>query len=471
MCVFKTKDTKHQKVMKRIVEESTQNVNSNAGIFLAKQILDGIGSFGRFDSVQPSAKSAYCQTYSNSSVAKAAVALMTLGKTSFCDIAAHQKDDLFADAIGGAVPSEATFRQRLEYLGGLSGARDWIDEANVELLSRVDDFGCVNAMGGQFLPLDIDVSILVNDGCRKQNVGFTYQRIDGFAPVFATVGRFGYQLANELRPGSQHSQKDFPGFLRRCVDIAHRFYKGRILVRLDSAHDADETLATCYALDDEISRAVEGCGLDFIVKRNARREDERMWIEQANGEHGAPAYSYTDEKNGRVDVFRGAVSHLRTESTADRPVFCVWEVKRMQRDDELFPRYSTATWWTSLPDGADAVIRLYHDHATCEQFHSELKTDMDVERLPSGDFKTNSLILSLSALAFNVLRRIGQTALEAGQGERENRPGRIRLRTVILNLMYVAAIDGSHAGRRYLRLGQNCHQARTFQEVFRRLSA
>ena len=235
--------------MKRIVEESSQNVNSNAGIFLAKQILDRIPSFAKFDSCQPSLKSIACQTYSNSCVAKAEVALMTLGKTSFCDIAAHQRDDLFADAVGGAIPSEPTFRQRLEYLATLPDARKWTEDANVELLSRVEDFGLVKTAAGECLPVDIDVSVLVNDGCRKENVGFTYHRIDGFAPIFATVGRLGYQLANELRPGNQHSQKGFPGFLRRCVGLARRFHGGRLLVRVDSGHDADETLATdCAAL-------------------------------------------------------------------------------------------------------------------------------------------------------------------------------------------------------------------------------
>lgn len=114
-------------------------------------------------------------------------------------------------------------------------------------------------------------------------------------------------------------------------------------MRIDSAHDADDTLATGFALDDEMRASLEGGALDFIVKRNARHEDERMWIEQANGECGEPAYSYNDADNGRVDVFRGVVSHLRTRSTADRPLFCVWEVKRMKRGDELFARYSTAT--------------------------------------------------------------------------------------------------------------------------------
>lgn len=457
--------------MKRIVEKSTQNVNSNAGIFLAKQILDRLPALAKFDSDEASLRSIANRIYSNSSIAKAEVALMTLGKTSFCDIVAHQKDSLFADAAGGAIPSEATFRQRLEYLSTLSGVTNWIDEANVELLSMVEDFGLVKTQFAEYLPIDIDVSVLVNDNCKKENVAFTYHRINGFAPIFATIGRHGYQLANELRPGNQHSQKEFPEFLRRCVRLVRRFYDKKLLVRIDSAHDADDTLATGFALDDEMRASLESSGLDFIVKRNARHKDERMWIEQAHGECGEPAYAYNDENNGRVEVFRGVVSHLHTKSTNGRALFCVWEVKRMKRDDELFPRYSTATWWTNLPEDANTVIQLYHDHATCEQFHSELKTDMDVERLPSADYKTNTLILSLSTLAFNILRRIGQTARQVEVENGEKIPERIRLRTVILNLMYIAAIDGSHAGRKYLRLGQNCHRYETFEAVFRRLSA
>ena len=48
------------------------------------------------------------------------------------------------------------------------------------------------------------------------------------------------------------------------------------------------------------------------------------------------------------------------------------------------------------------------DLGECEQFHSEIKTDMDVERLPSGKFETNELVLELTVLAYNILRLIGQ---------------------------------------------------------------
>ena len=116
-----------------ILQKSTQNVNSNAGVFLAKQLLDRMGGFSRFDGWQKAARSVPCQRYSNSSLVKAQVALMALGKTTFSDIAAHQRDDLFADAICGEVPSEPTFRQRLGVIAAIPGVRDIVDDLNLDL--------------------------------------------------------------------------------------------------------------------------------------------------------------------------------------------------------------------------------------------------------------------------------------------------------------------------------------------------
>ena len=67
---------------------------------------------------------------------------------------------------------------------------------------------------------------------------------------------------------------------------------------------------------------------------------------------------------------------------------------------------------TSLELSDEEVIELYHNHAVCEQYHSEIKTDMDLERLPSGKFDTNALILKLGMLAYNILRIIGTEAMK-----------------------------------------------------------
>ena len=80
----------------------------------------------------------------------------------------------------------------------------------------------------------------------------------------------------------------------------------------------------------------------------------------------------------------------------------------------LIPYIEVDTWWTSLDNSQEDIIRLYCEHATCEQFHSELKSDMGLERFPSGKFDTNAAIMKLEALAYNILRIIGQTALDDG---------------------------------------------------------
>jgi hypothetical protein len=74
----------------------------------------------------------------------------------------------------------------------------------------------------------------------------------------------------------------------------------------------------------------------------------------------------------------------------------------------LVPEVEVDTYWTSLEDDPYQVILLYHDHGTCEQFHSEIKSDMDLERLPSEHFSTNSDIMTLALTAYNLLRLCGQ---------------------------------------------------------------
>lgn len=60
------------------------------------------------------------------------------------------------------------------------------------------------------------------------------------------------------------------------------------------------------------------------------------------------------------------------------------------------------TWWTNLDKSDYEIIKLYHAHGECEQYHSDVKNDMDVERLPSGKFETNALVLELTIIAYNI---------------------------------------------------------------------
>jgi hypothetical protein len=132
----------------------------------------------------------------------------------------------------------------------------------------------------------------------------------------------------------------------------------------------------------------------------------------------------------------------------------------------LFPEIEVETYWTNLYEDAEDVISLYHDHGTSEQFHSELKTDMDVERLPSRDFKVNELVLQLAMIAFNTLRFIGQTALkQTNLLPIKTSTKRKRLRKVISDLIYIACTV--NRSRQYcIKIGEKNPWGEVFKEIY-----
>ena len=125
---------------------------------------------------------------------------------------------------------------------------------------------------------------------------------------------------------------------------------------------------------------------------------------------------------------------------------------------------------TSLDDDADIIINLYHDHATSEQFHSEIKTDIGLERLPSGRFDTNCRVMSLALLAFNLLRIIGQESLDFKGTPIANRHRikRRRLRSVIQDLIYLAARLIRHARQWTLGFSHECPLYETFAHLYQK---
>ena len=122
--------------------------------------------------------------------------------------------------------------------------------------------------------------------------------------------------------------------------------------------------------------------------------------------------------------------------------------------------------WESADGVTNAeVLQAYRDHATCEQFHSEIKSDMDLERLPSGSLKTNKLVWGLGMMAYNILRIIGQASIREDDAPLKRPVKRRRIRTVIQNLIYIAVRVVHHGRQAYLNLGRSNAWRHTFKRV------
>ena len=280
--------------------------------------------------------------------------------------------------------------------------------------------------GKYYLPVDIDTTTMDNSRTKKEGVSRTYQGFDGYHPILAYVGKEGYILDCELRPGSQHCQRGAIAFIKGLVEQLSRIKaKGRILFRIDSGNDSVETLKTILSTGKE-----HYC----IIKRNKRTENTEQWLKKAK------RYGKQTEPRKGKKVWVGTIeTHHIKKDKIHEDVKIVFEVIERKIDDLgnrfLIPEVEVNSWWTNLNCSAEKVIELYHDHATSEQFHSELKHDMDVERLPSGKFAVNRIVFAVAMNAYNTLKLLGQECIKR---KSRNKFKRKRLGKVIRDLICVA---------------------------------
>lgn len=384
------------------------------------------------------------------------IGMLCMGKPYF--EAVHEMDDdkeFYKAALGitRSIPSEETLRQRMDDIG--NSLRETILNENIDLLlaNKIQP----GTLSNGFVPVDIDVTPMDNSKSGKEGVSRTYKGYDGYAPMMAYIGTEGYAVNFELREGKQHCQKGTVEFLQETIRLCKRLTDKPLLIRLDSGNDSIDNVAVLIE---------EGCF--FIIKRNLRRESKDGWFDMAKQycknvttpREGKKVYIGSDWKTVSSKQFSREFTLRAGYEITERTVDKTGQIL-------LIPEVDVETWWTNLGETDQEVIDLYHAHGECEQFHSEIKTDMDLERLPSGKFDTNVLILELGIIAYNILRMIGQGTI-GGRTPRQKRDvKRRRIRTVISNLIMMASHVTAHARQLIMRLGKSNVWRYVFTDICR----
>lgn len=430
------------------------NLTAHAGLSLVGQYLK---RFAQIDQViDPRFPISGKGGINSSSLIKAYVGLMCTGKSDFDAIESLRQDAFFKSALGLAtVPSSPTLRQRMDAMAESGDVALFaLDEANERLLHRAKPV--LTPLSTGHLALDFDVFTLDNSGTAKECVGRTYMGFDGYAPIAGYLAEEGFCLGLELRPGTQHSASETPDFLTRLLPRARAVSNLPLLVRADSGFDG---AAIFVAMD-----AARASGpLDWLVKWNPRGFDvnalhqrlatdpARMWCHPREGKRETFVEETIMREHGGVSVAMRRVVHV-IERTIDKKGQVL-----------LMPDIEIEGWLTSLALPVAQVVKLYQGHGTHEQFHSEFKTDLDLERLPSGKFATNDLVLSLAVLAYNILRAIGQATLISPDSPVRHAAKRRRIRTVMQEIIGIAARVIQHARRLTLGLAEHCAAFAVFE--------
>ena len=211
---------------------------------------------------------------------------------------------------------------------------------------------------------------------------------------------------------------------------------------LDGGHDAAENR----------ERLAGEEGVDYLIKWNPRSESPQAWGERATREA-----CWVERREGKREALFDELCHWRSgghDYSARRVVRVVERTIDRHGQALLLPDLDLDGWWTTLEATAvpaAELIALYARRGTSEQFHSEFKTDLDLERLPSGKFKTNELVLALGGLAYNLLRYIGQDTLIGPDAPPRKAAKRRRLRTVLEEMIYKAVRMIRHGRKLRLR--------------------
>jgi len=446
-------------MVKFLIEETDEKIFDQSGLPLIDQLLNQTQLDARLNAIPVKGIKGPCLA-SQSDVARSYVGLLCQGKSDFEDIEDFRDRPEFSLSLNiGHVPSSSRLRQRLELAAQTKKWETVIKEESAALIRQHSHLLTpilLDNGDGQgyraYMPIDIDVSPYDNSDTKKEGIGWTYKGFDGYAPMFAYMGQEGFLLNTELRSGETHCQKGTPEFIQETIRLAKKITDLPLLIRLDSGNDSVDNV-NLYPTDGSVS---------FIVKRNPRKEKAEDWLSFAK-EHGTAEHV----RKGKI-IYRG--SYWVKPNKYKENVRLVYEVTERTIDADgqlrLIPDISFDTYYTWLPDEVDQIIDLYHDHGTMEQYHSEFKTELDIERMPSGDFETNSLIQLFGLLAYNLLRIIGQESLEADDAPLRKRVHRRRIRTVIQNMITFATKFVFHAKRWRLKVNRHHPWLQTFRRLY-----
>lgn len=438
----------------KIEQSQTETYTSHAGMLLVGQCVN---SYAEVEEI--SAPFGPGGEVSNADIIRTFVGLLAQGKSDFEAAENVRNNKPFKLSLSiTRVLSASRLRQRMD-----ENARFLIEKivapCNIAFLKNAKVQ--VTPIYTGHVVIDADATPYDNSGTKKEHVSWTYKGFDGYNPMKVYMGEEGWCIAAELRPGSWNGQNEFLYVLERSFEAARAVTALPLLYRLDSQHDALVNLVWMHDNDN-----------DCIIKWNKRRESTHKWLKYAKdlghwcrwteprpGKRVGTFTVYEERKhNGKIYTFRRVMQV--TERTID---------KKGQR--LLIADVEVEGWWTTLELADEAIIALYGEHGTSEQYHSEFKTDLDLERLPSGYFNTNDLVLNIAMLTYNILKHIGLCGLMGKKAPVRHPAKRRRVKTVMQELINVAARLIKRSRQIWFRFSEDCASYPAFETVYERFSS
>jgi hypothetical protein len=250
------------------------------------------------------------------------------------------------------------------------------------------------------LTLDFDGSVL-GTGRRAEGtaVGFNKKKKGqrGYYPLICTVAQTGQVFDLLHRPGNVHDSRGAKEFIIACIEQVRTVLpRVRIEVRLDSAFFSDEIVRTLHKLGVEFSISVP---FERFIGLKQRIEKRNRW-HRVNAEvsHFEDHWKPKSWPRRYRFVFLRTVHRRRSKQPVQLDLF--------EPVDTEF-RYTVVV--TNKTINAAAVARFHHGRGTQEGVFAELKSQGQLDYIPTRTLAGNQIYLLAAVLAYNLNRELQMT--------------------------------------------------------------
>jgi Transposase DDE domain group 1 len=319
---------------------------------------------------------------------------LLLGYRQLRDARYYRSDPMVRRLLGlRRLPDVATVSRCLAEAGSASVER-------VRRLGRELVLQRLVGLGLRRITLDFDGSVIgTGRWAEGTAVGFNRQKKGqrSYYPLFCTLAQSGQVFDLLHRPGNVHDSRGAKDFLIACIEqIRAALPEVVVEARLDGAFFSDEIVRTLDELGVEFSVSVP---FERFVQLKQRIERRRHW-RRINADL---AY-FEDRWKPRSWPRRYRFVFLRTRHRrrSKEPV----QLDLFVPVDSDF-RYTAVV--TNKTVAASSVVRFHHGRGAQEGVFAELKSQGQLDYVPTRTLAGNQLYLLATILAYNLNRELQMT--------------------------------------------------------------
>lgn len=363
------------------VTRSKERISNRIGVPLVEEIIERMGLREKVDEL-------FGKPGSNRGI-KASDYVMTLvymfidGALHLEDVRHLLEDEAFQEFLKGMkLPTGDAIGDWLRRYGGkLSESK--ILKVNKQLLYGLPKEGEI---------LDIDATIIKSE---KGDSKKTYKGNYGYHPLLGIISENSIVVGSDFREGNASPQSGLVEFIESCRKNYPQPIK---IVRSDSAGWQKGLVDYCNQ---------EGIGFTVTT-------------DQTEGILAAVKTIPEDQWEREIDE-DGIKENYETASTyysfgaKKRTVRLAVKRTPLQKQGDLFLEYRYWIVATNLSEDeyeAKAVIKLHQRRGKMERIIGELKHQINLDRLPCGQFNVNCLYFTIGLLAYNLLQMLKLAGLE-----------------------------------------------------------